>query len=541
MNTLILYTRIFLVVFTCFSCNKSHETEHKTAAINSSEKQLRIVVSPELFAAELHKIKADSSKITLKHKDSVLAFYQIRNGAPAWESIKNRNALYIAIKEADKEGLIPEDYNLKKLEAAVSSVNYSANYNIGLDILFTDTYLTYAYHLANGKLNPKELYSDWDLDKNQFSYNNLLNQSVNNESILKSLHYYKPSHRIYQQLKNKLPEVKSRIGSDSLRTIVAQGPKIRPNSSSQRIISIRKRLNELGYLEDSLVNNSKVLDTLLQAQLKRFQLEKQLQVDAIVGAGTINALNRTQQDNYYSILADLERWRWYPRNYGKTAIVVNIPNYQLNYYSNEDTLTHNIVVGKTARKTPVFSSVVRHIDFNPLWYIPPTIKKEDIIPSASRDINYLKKKNIAVYNKQGKKMILDSINWKSNAPYSYRYVQAAGSSNALGRLKIIFPNNFSVYLHDTPSKSLFEKNYRAKSSGCVRVQNVTNLAAKILDWPIEKINETITSKKTTRILSPKKINIHLLYWSVEFNNNSEAIFLNDVYDYDTNLGMKLAQ
>ncbi|MGB1268308.1 MAG: L,D-transpeptidase family protein [Flavobacteriaceae bacterium] len=540
MKIILSYISIVCCLLSCLSCKKQHELTTGEIIKSKPIEILDISISNELLEEELHKIKVDSSVISLKNKDSVIAFYQLRNGKAAWEKAKNRNAFYFAIKNAAKEGLIPEDYNLQKIETINTKANLESANNVFLDLFFTDTYLTYAYHLANGKIDPKKLYKDWRLDDNVFQFNNTLSLAINNLKLAESFESYKPKHKIYQQLITELPIAKQRLEKDSLRTIIDYGAKIRPNKSNDRIIHIRKRLNELGYLEDSLVNNSKVLDTLLQEGLKKFQLQNNLQVDAIIGESTVAVLNRNYKDKYLSILANLERWRWFPRNFGSSAIVVNIPQYQLTYIAENKRVNHNIVVGKTARKTPVFSSTVRHIDFNPKWYIPPTIKKEDIIPSATKNVDYLRKKNISVFNRQGKQMILDSINWNSRAPFSYSYVQASGNSNALGRLKIIFPNDFSVYLHDTPSKSLFSKNYRAKSSGCVRVQDVYKLASEILDWPEDDIISIVDKKTAKRVLPEKQTKVHLLYWSVIFNKKSEPIFLNDVYKLDQELGLLLA-
>lgn len=540
MNKLLRYTSNICVLLSLLSCKKQHELTSTEATKSNPIELQHIVVSNELLSKALYKIQKDSSEIILKNKDSVLAFYLLRNGKAAWESIQNRNELYQAIKSADKEGLLPDDYNFKQLEKAIISTPFEKANNVALDLLFTDSYLSYAYHLANGKVNHRKLYDDWRLNKNDFQFNKNLNQSINNNRLPKSLDSYKPSHKIYQQLKNELIHSKSLINTDSLRTIVANGNKIRPNKSNSRIISVRKRLNELGYLADSLVNNSEVLDTLLQESIKQFQSTRNLQIDAIVGAGTIDALNKSYEDNYHSVLANLERWRWFPRRFGNNYIIVNTPQYQLQHITQKDTSTYTIIVGKTARKTPVFSSSIKHLDFNPKWYIPPTIKKEDIIPSATKNIDYLRRKNITVYNRHGKQLILDSINWAAGNPASYSYVQAAGNSNALGRLKIIFPNKFSVYLHDTPSKSLFKKNYRARSSGCVRVQNVFTLASNILGWSKEDVIALVDKKSTKRILTKKEIQVHFLYWSVVFNENDKPIFLNDVYKLDNELAQQLA-
>lgn len=538
MKKTLLYTILFCVLLSALSCKKQHDLTLAKSTNNATTKQLNVTVSSNALNEVLLKLKQDSLSFSLKNKDSVLAFYELRNGKAAWKSIKNRNTLYTAITSADKHGLNPSDYNLKKIQDIISSDPFSVNNNAVIDLLFTDTYLSYSYHLANGKVSPKKLYDDWKLDSNIFEFNSILCSSINNNTLSNSFNKYTPQHKIYNQLLNRLPISKALVNSDSLRTIVEHGSKIRPNKSNKRVINIRKRLNELGYLKDSLVTQSEVLDTLLQESVKKFQTAKKLKTDAIIGVGTIDALNESFLDQFNSVLANLERWRWYPRNLGDDYILVNVADYKLKHVTKKDTTQYTVIVGKTARKTPVFSSQISHLDFNPKWYIPPTIKKEDIIPAATKDIEYLRRKNISVFH-QGKKMILDSINWNSSAPSSYSYVQSSGNSNALGRVKIIFPNKFSVYLHDTPSKSLFKKNYRARSSGCIRVQNVFSLASEILNMSDDKIASLVDSKKTKRIHVKNEIKVHSFYWSIVFNNNKEPMFLNDVYKLDKELAQEL--
>jgi len=540
LNKTLRYTIIFCVFLSLFSCKKQLDLSVKENADSTTKEQQFITVSNDALGTVLLNIKNDSSSIQLKNKDSVLAFYKLRNGNAAWRSLKNRNEFYSVLQSADKEGLIPEDYNINKVLKIVTSNPSNRTDNIAIDLLFTDTYLSFAYHLANGKVNPKKLYNDWELTPNVFQFNSLLNTSLNNNTLYKSVDVYKPQHKIYQQLKTQLPLAKTLIHTDSSKTIVLHGTKIRPNKSEERVLNIRKRLNELGFLKDSLVTQSKVLDTLLQESVREFQSSKKLKTDAIIGIETVDALNESYLDKYNSILANLERWRWFPRKMGSDYILVNISNYQLKHITTTDTTRYNIIVGKTSRKTPVFSSTISYLDFNPKWFIPPIIKREDIIPAASKDLDYLRRKNISVFNNQGKQLVLDSINWNSNLPSSYRYVQSSGNNNALGRVKIIFPNKFSVYLHDTPSKSLFKKNYRARSSGCVRVQNVFTLAGDVLNLSDEKINELVESKLTKRIHVKKDIKVHFLYWSIVFNEQSKPTFLSDVYKLDKGLAQLLA-
>ena len=539
MNKLLHYTIFFCALLSVLSCKKQADLTLVETIESTTIKQQYISVSSNVLNEVLLKLKKDSLSFKLKNKDSVLAFYELRNGKAAWEAIQNRNTLYTAISTADKQGLNPSDYNLNKIKDIITSEPFSTKNNAAIDVLFTDTYLSYSYHLANGRFNPKKLYNDWKLDANVFEFNSILSNSLNEKLLAKSFQKFTPQHTIYKQLLKQLPASKALVSSDSLRTITEHGSKIRPNKSNTRIINIRKRLNELGFLLDSLVTQSKVLDTLLQKSVRDFQTSKKIKTDAIIGVGTIDALNESYQDQYNSILANLERWRWFPRNLGENYILVNISDYKLKHVTKNDTTQYTIIVGKTARKTPIFSSQISHLDFNPKWFIPPTIKKEDIIPAATKDVDYLRKKNISVFHK-GKRMILDSINWNSSAPLSYRYVQGPGDSNALGRVKIIFPNKFSVYLHDTPSKSLFNKNYRARSSGCVRVQNVFSLAGDILNFSDDKITNLVDRKLTKRIHVTEDIKVHFFYWSVVFNNKSEPVFLNDVYKLDKELAQKLA-
>ena len=539
MKILLRYIVFFCVLLTALSCKKQHDLTLIKPTDNATTKQQYVTVSSNVLNEVLLKLKKDSLSFNLKNKDSVLAFYELRNSKAAWEHIKNRNTLYTAITNADKQGLNPSNYNLNEIKEIIISDPFSVKNNAAIDLLFTDTYLSYSYHLANGKINPKKLYDDWKLDSNVFEFNSILSNSLNDNSLSKSFEKYTPQHKTYKQLLKQLPISKTLVNSDSLKTITEHGSKIRPNKSNNRIINIRKRLNELGFLKDSLVTQSEVLDTLLQESVRDFQTSKKLKTDAIIGFGTIEALNESYQDQYNSILANLERWRWFPRNLGEDYIIVNVADYKLKHVTKKDTTQYTIIVGKVTRKTPVFKSEISHLDFNPKWFIPPTIKKEDIIPSATKDVDYLRRKNISVFH-NGKKMILDSINWNSNAPSSYSYVQSSGDSNALGRVKIIFPNKFSVYLHDTPSKSLFKKNYRARSSGCVRVQNVFSLAGEILNMPDDKITSLVDSKKTKRILVKNEVKVHFLYWTVVFNNDAEPIFLNDVYKLDKELAKKLA-
>ena len=536
----ITYSLLTLLFLSFCSCKESKIVKSEIKIPKSKIVNKKIDINNNDILRNLLLLQKDSIFLfSIKNKDSVLKFYEQNKGRAAWTYVKDRNDLYNSILKSYTHGLNPKDYNVSKIKSIVYDAPSELTNSALEDIFLTDNYLTLSYHLANGKIKPESIYRDWKLNKNIFNFNETLIKYLKKHKVSESFLIFSPNDSIYLGLQKQLSLLKNKIKLDTLGKMVTYGKKIKPENSDIRIPEIRRRLNELGFLNDSLVNNVKTHDSILQVSVKQFQVSKKIENDAIIGNETIKALNKNTKDHYLSILANLERLKWFPRNKGINNITVNIANYNLKHATTKDTTIYNVIVGKTTRKTPVFSSKVVYLDFNPKWFIPPTIKKEDIIPAASKDINYLKKKNISVYN-DGKKMILDSIDWNTKEPLKYSYIQSSGNSNALGRVKIIFPNDFSVYLHDTPGKSTFKKNYRAKSSGCVRVENVFNLAGEILNETPEKIDSIINRRITKRIYVKDTINVHFLYWTVEFDKKNKPLFINDVYDLDVKLAEKLA-
>ena len=512
----------------------------KETIIASNNSVLKTIsIEQKQFTTRILQLIKDSTSISFKNKDSILSFYKSRDNKPAWTNIKDRIQLHKAIENSFLEGLNPKDYNLSEVTKIINNDPFAKKNNIAIDLLFTDMYLEYAKHLANGKTKATDFYNDWVLETNEFGYNEILNIALNNSEVLKSFEIYKPTHKNYLQLKSILSTYKSQIGIDTLKATITFGDKIRPNKSDERIINIRKKLTELNFLKDSINKNSILLDSVLQESIKAFQKTKNLSIDGIVGAGTIKELNKNYEDKYKCILVNLERWKWYPRNFGEDYILVNIPDFKLRYYTKEDTTEHIVVVGKSQRKTPVFSAPIKYVVFNPKWHIPPTIKKEDIIPAARKNPSSLTRKNISVYNREGKRIHPDSIQWNSNIPSTYRYVQGPGRSNALGLVKIIFPNKHSVFLHDTNHRDLFDKNFRARSSGCVRVKTPFKLTSEVLKWNIKKVDSAIASKQTTRSYIKHKTMVYMLYWDVIFDAENKPTFISDVYNLDERVSKAL--
>ena len=241
--------------------------------------------------------------------------------------------------------------------------------------------------------------------------------------------------------------------------------------------------------------------------------------------------------------ANLERWRWFPEDLGEHFLIANIPDYNLCYVIKNDTIsTHKIIVGTPKRKTPILSSKLSNFVFNPTWTVPPTIIKEDLTPTASKNRNYFPSRNLTIYDSKG--IVVSPYEWNPAKARNYRYVQKPGNDNSLGLVKFNFTNRHSVYLHDTNHRDYFSKTYRSLSSGCVRVENAIALSKRILSqsnpakWKNTEIDSIIKLEKTKTVSFKDTVNIHIFYWTSWLENN-QLQFREDIYELDKDLFEKL--
>ncbi len=458
-----------------------------------------------------------------------------------WDNIKNRKQLINAVKNADKEGLVPNDYFFSKLVVLENSyTKLSGKEIVTYNKLLTSSFVKYVSHLTNGKLNPRELYPDWEIKRKEVKADSFLNVALSSNAMSETINTFKPKHTVYLGLKKSLSILKS-LPKDNLIPIDSK-ISINFGDRNNTVISIKKRLQFWKDLskKDTLSN---VYGKKMLVAVKAFQSRHGLTPDGVIGKGTILALNVSKEIRKQQVIANLERWRWFPKDLGLNYIAVNIPNYRLHAVQNVDTTkTFKVVVGTAKRKTPILSSVIDNVVFNPTWTVPPTILKEDLIPGVSKNRNYLTNRNITIYNKKGKKVNLDD--WHYNDAKDYRYVQKPGEDNALGYAKINFPNNHMVYLHDTNHRDYFVKNFRSLSSGCVRVEDPLELAEYLLYNKAQYLNNIaidsiITVKKTTTINLEEQIQVHLLYFTA-WREDNVLQFREDIYNYDPELYLRLS-
>lgn len=246
------------------------------------------------------------------------------------------------------------------------------------------------------------------------------------------------------------------------------------------------------------------------------------------------------------IWVNFERTKWLQPNLGTNYVWINLPTYKLELIENNTIIdTHNVIIGKKTRKTPILSSAFNGIIINPKWTVPPTILKNDLVPKATANLGYFASNRLTIYNKKTGKQVSPS-NWNPENYQSYRYVQQTGKLNSLGQIKFNFPNKHMVYLHDTNNRTLFNQSNRALSSGCVRVQDPFRLAESI--FKIEEKNITkaemdtlALAEKTKQINLNKKVNVHQVYFTAVVTDSNKIQILNDVYSLDNVLYKKLIQ
>ena len=328
--------------------------------------------------------------------------------------------------------------------------------------------------------------------------------------------------------------------------MMAKFPKIaytntifRLGDRDKRIIEIKKRLQISGDLPRSATLNEK-FDGQLQQAVLTYQKRYNLKVDGKIDKVMSYYLNLPAKKNVQQIIANLDKCKLYPKRFENEYVEVNIPDFNLRYYRNGQRLFKTgIVVGRIDRPTPIFSDMITYMVLNPTWTVPDNLIKRDLIPVLRENPLYLQENNIRVFS--GKKEV--QVSSAELDPYEhsskrvpYRFVQYPGDTNALGRVKFMFPNKYAVYLHDTDNKSLLERRYKIYSSGCMRVDKPFDLMNILLahvkgSYSEVRIQEILDTMKPTTLKLTKPIPVHILYFTV-YKEDGLAYFKNDIYLYD---------
>lgn len=498
--------------------------------------------------------------ITLHSPEIVSQFYAERGYQPAWVDAAGplpvADQLLNAVREADREGLRPDDYHKNPLSDAITIARTgqpSPRQLSDLDLLLTDAFLTYGTHLVSGRLNPKSIHSDWSQAPRSKALIPLLQTALQSGKIAETLTSLAPPHSGYARLRTALYNYRL-LAQNGGWPQVSAGEKLMPGMNNARVRELRARLWVSGDLKtpphsmtDPAYDNDKIYDdTLLQA-VRHFQHRHGLADDGVIGAQTLTELNVTAEERVRQIEMNLERWRWLPEDFGQRYIMVNITNFEMAVVEGDQpVLEASVVVGTTERPTPVFTGNMSYIVLNPYWHVPRSIAVKDKLPQLRRDPYALKRQGIRVFDTvNGGEINPGRVNWSqvSSRNFHYQLRQDPGPGNALGRIKFMFPNEHNVYLHDTPKRGLFSRNQRTYSSGCVRVSKPIELAEYLLkstSWNRDTIQAAWSSgKKERSVRLPEEIPVHILYWTSWTDEDGTVHFREDIYQHDKPLKQAL--
>jgi murein L,D-transpeptidase YcbB/YkuD len=448
------------------------------------------------------------------------AFYERREFKPAWTDPANVDALLAAIRDSASDGLSPEDYHLAALQA-LRVAPPGDQRDADFDMLATDAIIRLGYHLRFGKVDVTRIDSNWNFRRDYeailfISPATVIQQALDRHRVRETLDGLRPNHSLYLALRTALERYRAIKAAGGWRPL-PKGGTIRPGETNPRVALLRRRLLAEGDLAPDSPRSGNSYDETLQAALRTFQKRHGLKQDGLVGGKTLRMLNVPIETRIDQLRLSLERSRLIMHDVPERFVVVNIPAFRLYYVEGGAVrFATNVVVGKVMAKTPIFRADMTYVVLNPSWTVPPVVIQDDILPGLQKDRQYLKRRGLEKVGGQ--------------------YVQAPGPNNALGRIKLMFPNPHFVYLHDTPQQSLFERDSRPFSSGCVRVQDVFDLAELVIGdpqrWSKAKLLEAVATGETQTILLERRIPVLLAYWTAGVSPEGQTFFYDDIYNRD---------
>jgi len=535
---------------------------------NLSSEQVETKASQSNFLAIINGNSFGSYGIDRLYKKKIVKRFYANNGynyfwfANGLSLNPQVKSMIKAIEEAPTEVL--EDLNRYHYDEIITYVSQIEDGDLNsnerklvfkvLDVLLTDAFFNLAHDLHNGILDYQdfqrklkqrreatEINYKWNTPKAEPDYINLLNSLFVSNSIKKGLYDLVNHNFVYERLKEAYMNYKA-IEENGGWIKIPKGKKLRYGSKGKSVDLLAKRLSISGDLENYHENYT-TFDKTLKEALKKYQKRMGLWVSGTLTAETRRSLNISAKAKLKLIKLNIEKARWETSPMHGRLILVNVPDFMLRFYEDERViLASRVVVGKKKNPTPIFSSVMSYVVLNPTWTVPDSIIKKEMLPKFKEDPGYLEGKKFKIYDGWGKKRKeVDpySIDWdqygeKDKIPYVF--VREKGKENPLGIVKFMFPNNNAVYIHDTPSKSLFKKRVRAFSHGCIRLHNPQTLLELIANEHMKSgyktINKLLKSGENKSVGLDRKIPVHIRYYTVFVTDDGTVKFARDIYGYD---------
>lgn len=490
--------------------------------------------------------KIKSMKFNPAVYDGVISFYQQRDFAPLWVDegqglIDKANVVISELERAWQHGLNPQKY----LDKDILGANYSRRKSVLARSEFLLSYglALYAHDMTSMRVDPKAIKQHEEYWRKPIAPSVVLNTVAEQSDLRSYIHSLEPQNGLYKRLKKEYVQMVTSDEFHQPQVEVTYAGIIQPGQSHKTVAQFRARM---GMPKLDGMDNY-VYDDALVEKISAFQKDNGLKTDGVLGPQTVKYLNRTARERADQLLANMERMRWIEPDRPKKYIEVNIPSMSLwGFEDGQATLNMPVIVGRTYRPTKSFVAEITGVRINPRWTVPHRIRTQDYWPKMKEDPSVLLEKKIDVIEGYGHEAIYHdptAIDWKNmgwREFNKYRLVQQPGDHNALGRIRVLMPNQHVIYLHDTNHPELFDQDYRSESSGCIRLKYPEKVAEFILkgndiEWGTPRMQEIYDSLKPKDLMVEHKMPIYILYQTNWLNARGEIVYGPDLYKEDRKL------
>lgn len=512
-----------------------------------------------LDSAQLPDLRPPGSE---KFRTELKEFYDSFDNTLPWvrgsRPTAQARAIIPLLENAETKGLRPEDYDGPQWKERLARLEQSAPAPepdlVRFDFDLTISTMRYVSDLHIGRINPRQFHFGLDIDGHDFDLSKFLSEELvearDIDAVMKTVEPPFPAYRQTEAALNKYLEL---ARQDDGEQLPVPAKPIRPGDSYAGVPRLRKLLHLLGDLQeqDQTSPAGMIYEGALVDAVKHYQQRHGLDPSGRIDAATVKQLNTPLRQRVVQLELSLERWRWLPHQFARPPIIVNIPAFRLYALNDkyEVGLSMKVVVGKAYRhKTPAFANEIRSIIFRPYWNVPLSIQRNELVPHVEKDPSYLTKNSYEIVDNRGNVVSEGAVNediLEKLRSGKLAIRQKPGPDDALGLIKFNFPNQYDVYMHDTPAKSLFSRSRRDFSHGCIRVEDAVALAAWVLrdqpEWTVEKIRAAMNGEETFQVNIKNPIPVLILYGTAIARENGEVEFYNDIYGYDAELERALTQ
>ena len=457
-------------------------------------------------------------------------------------------AMLDALAKADTVGLAPEDYvvSLPSVEGANGGDQFQRDL-MQFEVALSAAVLTYVADTERGRIDPNKISGYYDFKRKTVNLKPVLDMLRLSPDVAAYLRNRDPDNLQFVTLRNELARLKAEDAADGGRIEIKGRLMLKPGQTNAQLPNVMAALKasasdalkaEHALIIDSYTGSSEYT-TELSEVIKAFQAEQDLKPDGVIGPATVRALTgHSNEEKIKKLVVAMEQLRWLPADLGDRYVFINQPAFQAYYFEGgREQLSMRVVVGSKANQTYFFQDQIQTVEFNPYWGVPKSIIVNEMLPKLRQDPSYLDRLGYEV-SYGGRRVASSQVNW--NATHAVDVRQPPGSDNALGELKILFPNEHAIYMHDTPSKSYFKRDMRALSHGCVRLSEPRVMAAAVMGTTVEDIGRQIASGQNRAVQVPQKIPVYVSYFTAWPNKDGVVEYFDDVYERDSHTGKAFA-